>query len=71
MHPGFPHLHEWHPPQHHWRSKEGACWTLEEGNGSGIHTGLHLQSGTGKHKAGVGGRELVTGVEKQKGTISM
>lgn len=33
--------------------------------------GCHLQSGTGKDKAGVGGRELVIGVEKEKGTISV
>lgn len=30
-----------------------------------------MQSGTGKDKASVGGRELVTRVEKQKGTISV
>lgn len=70
VHPGFPILHEWHPLQHHWRSKEERLLDPEE-DGSGTHTGCHLQSGTGKDKASVGGRELVTRVEKQKGTISV
>ena len=47
------------------------CWTLEEGGGSGIHRGCHMGNGTGKVTAGMGGRELVIGVEKEKGTISV
>ncbi|KAG5196408.1 hypothetical protein JEQ12_011094 [Ovis aries] len=29
-------------------AKEGMCWTLEEGDGSGIHRGCHMGNGTGK-----------------------
>ena len=35
------------------KAKEGAFWTLEEGNGSGIHWGHHLPSRTGKDRAGI------------------
>ena len=42
-------------------AKEGAFWALEEGDGSGIHWGHHLPSGTKKDRAGICGRELVTG----------
>ena len=51
-------------------AKEGGFWAMEEGNGSGIHWGHHLPSRTGKDKAGICGRELVTGVWKQEGTSS-
>ena len=37
------------------------CWALEEGDGSGIQWGYHLPSRTGKDRAGIRGRELVTG----------
>ena len=42
-------------------AKEGAFWALEEGDGSGIQWGYHLPSRTGKDRAGIRGRELVTG----------
>ena len=51
-------------------AKEEAFWALEEGGVSGIHWGHHLPSRTGKDKAGICGRELVTGVWKQEGTSS-
>lgn len=51
------------PPQQHWGPKEGVCFALEEEAGSGIHTAQHLANGTGKDTVGVGGRELVIGVE--------
>ena len=51
-------------------AKEGAFWALEEGGVSGIHWGHHLPNRTGKDKAGICGRELVTGVWKQEGTSS-
>ena len=41
-------------------AKEGAVWALEEGDGSVIHWGHHLPSRTGKDRAGICGRELVT-----------
>ena len=53
------------------KAKEGAFWTLEEGNGPEIHWGHHLPSMTGKDRAGIYGRELVTGVLSQKGTSSV
>ena len=43
-------------------AKKGVCWALEDGDGSGIHRGCHLPSGTGKDPAGMCGRELVTGL---------
>ena len=49
-------------------AKEGAFWALEEGGVSGIHWGHHLPSRTGKDRAGICGRELVTGVWEQEGT---
>ena len=52
-------------------AKEGAFWALEEGDGSGIHWGHHLPSGTKKDRAGICGRELVTGTWEQKGTSSI
>ena len=52
-------------------AKEGAFWALEEGDGSGIHWGKGLPSGTGKERAGICGRELVTGTWEQKGTSSI
>ena len=55
--------HEWLPPQQHWGPKEGVCFALEERDGSGIHTAQNLANGTGKDTVGVGGRELVIGVE--------
>ena len=51
-------------------AKEGAFWALEEGDGSGIHWDHHLPSRTGKDRAGICGRELVTGVWQQEGTSS-
>ena len=42
-------------------AKEGALPALEEGDGSGIHWGKYLPSGTGKDRGGICGRELVTG----------
>ena len=42
-------------------AKEGAFLALEEGDGSGIPWGYHLPSRTGKDRAGLRGRELVTG----------
>ena len=50
--------------------KEGAFWTLEEGDGSGIHYGHHLQIETVKDRSGIFVRELVTGVWEQEGTNS-
>ena len=42
-------------------AKEGALPALEEGDGSGIHWGHHLLSRTGKDRAVICGRNLVTG----------
>ena len=42
--------------------KEGALHDVEEGDGSGIHWGHHLPSRTEKDRAGMCGKELVTGV---------
>ena len=50
-------------PQQHWGPREGVCFALEERDGSGIHTAQNLANGTGKDIVGVGGRELVIGVE--------
>ena len=41
-------------------AKEVAFWALEAGYGSGIHWSQHLPSRTGKDRAGICGRELVT-----------
>ena len=49
-------------------AKEGAVWALEEGDGSVIHWGHHLPSKTGKDRASICGRELLTRVWEQKGT---
>ena len=43
-------------------AKQGAFWALEEEGGSGIHWGHHLPRRTGKDKADLCGRDLVTGV---------
>ena len=51
-------------------AKEGAFLALEEGDGSGIQWGYHLPSRTGKDRAGICGRDLVTGVWQQEGTSS-
>ena len=51
-------------------AKEGAFWALEVADGSGIPWGHHLPGRTGKDRAVVCGRELVTGVWKQEGTNS-
>ena len=51
-------------------AKERAFWALEDRDGSGIYWGHHLKSHTGKDKAGIRGRELVTGVWEQEGTSS-
>lgn len=42
-------------------AKEGAFLALEEGDGSRIHRGHHLPSRTGKDRAGLCLRDLVTG----------
>ena len=44
-------------------AKGRVCFALEERDGSGIHTAQNLANGTGKDIVGVGGRELVIGVE--------
>ena len=49
---------------------QGAFWALEEGDDSGIHWEHHLPSRTAKNRAGICGRELVTGVWEQEGTRS-
>ena len=51
-------------------AKEGVFWALEVGDGSGIHWGHHLRSRTGKDRADICGRVLVTGVWEQEGTSS-
>ena len=51
-------------------AKKGVFWALEEGDGSGIHWGKCLPSGTGRDRAGICGRELVTAVWEQEETIS-
>ena len=51
-------------------ANEGVFWALEVGDGLGIHWGHHLPSRTGKDRAGICGRELVTGVWEQEGTSS-
>ena len=51
-------------------AKEGVFWALEVGDGSGIHWGHHLPSRTGKDRAGICGRELVTGVWEKEETSS-
>ena len=48
--------------------KEGAFLALEEGDGSRIHWGHYLPSRTGKDRAGICGRELVTRIWEQEGT---
>ena len=52
-------------------AKEGALCALEEEDGSGIHWGHHLPSRTGKDRAGICGRDLVTGMWEQEGTSSV
>ena len=49
-------------------AKEGTFWALEEGDGSGIYWGHHLPSRPRKDRAGICGRELVTGVLEKEGT---
>ena len=51
-------------------AKEGAFWALEVADGSGIPWGHHLPGRTGKDRAGICGRELVTGVLEKEGTSS-
>ena len=41
-------------------ANEGEFLALEEGDGSVIHWGHHFPSRTGKDRAGICGRELVT-----------
>ena len=53
------------------KSKEGAFWALEEKDGSWIHWGHHLPSRTGKNRAGICGRELVTGYGTKGNQLSM
>ena len=52
-------------------AKEGAFWSLEEWDGSGIHWGYHSPSRTGKDRAGICGRELVTGYGTKGNHLSM
>ena len=51
-------------------AKEGGFLALEEGDGSGIHWDHHLPGRTGKDRAGICGRELVTEVWEKEGTSS-
>ena len=51
-------------------AKQGAFWALEERDGLEIHWGHHSPSRTGKDRAGLCGRELMTGVWEQEGTSS-
>ena len=51
--------------------KEGAFLALEEGDGSGIHWGHHLPSRTGRDRAGICGRELVTEYGTKGNQLSM
>ena len=51
-------------------AKEGGFWALEEEDGSGIHWSHHLPSRAGKDRAGICGRELVTGAWEKEGTSS-
>ena len=50
---------------------EGAFCTMEERDGSDIHWGHHLPSRTGKDRAGICGRELVTGYGTKGNHLSM
>ena len=52
-------------------AKEGAFWAMEEGDGSGIHWGHHLPSRTRKDRAGISGRDLVTGCGAKGNQLSM
>ena len=49
---------------------ERAFWALEEGDGSGIHWGHHLPCRTGKDRAVICDRELVTGMWEEEGISS-
>ena len=51
--------------------KEGAFWALAEGDASGIHWGYHLPNRTIKKRAGMCGRELVTGYGTKGNQLSM
>ena len=52
-------------------SKEWALCALEEEDGSGIHWVHHLASRTGKDRAGICGRDLVTGCGTKGNQLSM
>ena len=52
-------------------AKEGAFWALEEEDGSRIHWDHHLPGRTGKDRAGICGRELVTGYGTKGNHLSM
>ena len=54
-----------------WEAKEGSFWSLEEGDGSRIYWGHHLPSRTGKDRADISGRDLVTGVWDKGNQLSM
>ena len=69
MYPGFPDTCVAFSPTA-LEAKEGAFWALEEGDGSGIHWDHHLPGRTGKDRAGICGRELVTEVWEKEGTSS-
>ena len=51
--------------------KEGTFLALEEGDGSRIHWVHHLPSRTRKDKAGICGRDLVTGCGTKGNQLSM
>ena len=52
-------------------ARERAFWALEEGDGSRIYWVHHLPSRTGKDKAGICGRDLVTGCGTKGNQLSM
>ena len=52
-------------------AKEGALCALEEGDSSGIDWGHHLPSRTAKDRAGICGRDLVTGCGTNGNQLSM
>lgn len=51
--------------------REGACWSLEEGDGSGIHMGLPHGKWSWKGHSGCGWKRADNWDGGQKGTISV
>ena len=51
--------------------REGACWSLEEGDGSGIHLGLPHGKWSWKGHSGCGWKRADNWDGGQKGTISV